>query len=386
MIAVHVNGRPIPARVIVERGSILLPMRSVFQALGATVRYDARGRIIVARDRRHLIVLPLSAPDAVVDGRTVRLAAPARVIAGTAYVPLRFAAEALGARVSYHAREQLVAIRTGMDAGPAPGDVVYGPSGTPSYESPVQYRFYATGGEGGAYRAGDWMQFVLIAPPDGTAVVQLCNIGLQAIMTPESRGSTQYYADVQAPPGYWIPFCPVTATYVSWNGTSTLVPVPLAVALYTRTNAYGSPYYGDYGSPDYGDYGDYGGYGSYYGEPYYGTPYYGDPYQQTQRNNGSYNNGSYGNGHPPTPPPRALLPNEPRASAPTAPPRTSVRPIRVVPAPVHFSAPRNDRLPPQPVYVAPQPQPQPIRVAPPPRSYVPPPRARAPHPHPRSSP
>lgn len=377
MIAVQVNGRPIPAHVIVEGGRVLLPMRTVFQALGATVHYDARGRIIIARTGRHLIVLPLSAPDAVVDGRTIRLAERARVVAGTTYVPLRFAAQALGARVSYRAADRLVAIVTTPQAsGNTSGDIVYGPAGA---QNAVQYRLYASGGEGGAYRAGDWMRFVLVAPPGGTAVVQLCNLGIQAVMSSDGRGSTHYYADIQAPPGYWIPFCPVTATYVSWSGISTLVPVPLAVALYTRTSAYGG-YYGYYGSPYYGDY-NYG-YGSYYGAPYYGQPYY-------PQNNGSYSSGAYGNnGHPPTPPPRALLPNEPRAAAPTAPPRNSVHPIRVVPQPPQDNAPPQYHrvAPPQPVSV-PRPVhvPHPIRYVPPPRSHQAPPRPQ-PHPRPHSSP
>ena len=314
MIAVHVNGRPVAAQAIVSHGHLLLPMRRVFEALGATVQYE--GRIVVARNRSHRVVLPIGMRDAVVDGRTVALETPARIILGTTYVPLRFAAQALGARVSYDAPARLVAITTlASNASTADeGDVVLGPQ-TISAEQPandrVAYSFYTTGDTGNGYRYGDWMHFVLIAPPGGSASIALCNLGIVDGMSPEGQNSTHYEADIPAPPGYWIPFCPVTATYVSWSGITTVVPIPLAIALYTRANnGYETPYYG----------------GPYYGEPYYGGGYYGAPYYTQPA-------------PPPTPVPRSLLPNEPRAVGPTRPPMNSVRPLRPVRKPIREDRP-----------------------------------------------
>lgn len=95
--------------------------------------------------------------------------------------------------------------------------------------TPADYHFYA---DRSSFYRGDWMHFTLVAPPGGSARLQLCNGGYEYPFRSGGYGGT-YEADIPAPLGYSIAQCPVRAIYTSWNGTQTIVPVPLAISLFT---------------------------------------------------------------------------------------------------------------------------------------------------------
>ncbi len=140
-VAVTVDGTPFAstAPALIERGRVLLPARATFTALHAEVSYDAAGRTVFVRRGARVVVITLGSTAARVDGAVVKLDEPARVVEGRTYVPLRFVAESLGARVSYDAAARTVAIvaRSGNEARspaptvedrrPAPGETVGGP-------------------------------------------------------------------------------------------------------------------------------------------------------------------------------------------------------------------------------------------------------------------
>lgn len=326
MLTITVNDRPLDVAAIVERGRVLLPMRATFTALGASVGYDRRGRVIVARSATHALRLRIGARVAIVDGRRMPLEVPARVIAASTYVPLRFVAQAMGAVVGYDARANVVGIWANARGGtavlgtnvvslmPSPNGVVntayptisaslgaqsasreeisltvdgedvtalasfdgstitYMPriglgrgrhtvifsgrtlasrafSASWAFDTSLQappdapalgaydYRFYTSGAS--MYYPGDWMHFTLIAPPGGSAQLQLCDLGYQYALW--NRGSgTLYEANFPAPTGYWIPSCTVTAVYTAWNGQQYYVPIPVIVGIYTGPQAGGA--------------------------------------------------------------------------------------------------------------------------------------------------
>lgn len=101
--AVFVDGRPVrldvPPRL--ERGRVLVPLRGVFEALGAQVVYDPLTDAVVATRSGHVVVLRPGARVANVDGRAVALDVPARVVGGRTLVPLRFVVESLGVQVAW---------------------------------------------------------------------------------------------------------------------------------------------------------------------------------------------------------------------------------------------------------------------------------------------
>lgn len=111
--SVQVDGQALPEAVPVRSGQrLLVPMRSIFEALGATL--DVQGTRILAKRGDSKMEVRLNSNLALVNGRSVVLEEPARLVGGKTMVPLRFVAEALGAKVTY--TSGLVSIVTVADA------------------------------------------------------------------------------------------------------------------------------------------------------------------------------------------------------------------------------------------------------------------------------
>ena len=109
-IAVYVDGRAVtfdqPPLVI--GGRVLVPLRGVFERLGATVDWQAERRLVTARRGSTVIVLQPDHVAAEVSGRSVRLDVPATIVGGRLLVPLRFVSEALGAGVDWEPNARVV--------------------------------------------------------------------------------------------------------------------------------------------------------------------------------------------------------------------------------------------------------------------------------------
>lgn len=114
-IQVNVNGSPVGftniAPVEVD-GAVLVPLRGVFEAMGASVDYDGASHTITATKGRQVVVLPLGSTTASVDGQPATLSQPARVQDGATLIPLRFVAEALGGYVQWESANNTVDIST----------------------------------------------------------------------------------------------------------------------------------------------------------------------------------------------------------------------------------------------------------------------------------
>lgn len=98
---VVVNGVLLKAPVREVGGSLLLPMRAVFEALEAEVRWFPAAQQIIATRGSTTVQLWIGRSVAIVNDREIRLAAPPTLAAGTTYVPLRFPAEAFGGDVKW---------------------------------------------------------------------------------------------------------------------------------------------------------------------------------------------------------------------------------------------------------------------------------------------
>ncbi|MBM3499234.1 MAG: copper amine oxidase N-terminal domain-containing protein [Armatimonadetes bacterium] len=111
-IGVVYNGRPLPtsAPPIEQDGRVLVAVRDIFEALGADVEWNAATRTIRAQRAQAVILLTIGSTTASVNGRAVPLAVPAQIKGGHTYVPLRFVAEATGAKVGWVAETRTVAI------------------------------------------------------------------------------------------------------------------------------------------------------------------------------------------------------------------------------------------------------------------------------------
>jgi len=94
-------------------GRVLVPLRGVFEQMGANVDWDAANQTVIANGNGKDIKLRIGAHNAWVDGTRTHLDVPAQVIGGSTMVPIRFLSETLGADVRWDERDQLVLIDTG---------------------------------------------------------------------------------------------------------------------------------------------------------------------------------------------------------------------------------------------------------------------------------
>jgi hypothetical protein len=114
-------------------GRLLVPLRGVFERLGANVRWEPAAQRITATTSAKTIELVVGQRDAAVDGKPVVMDVPPMVIQGRTMVPLRFVSEALGAFVQWQAATRTVSITLPV-AEPAPP----GYRATPAAPTPAQ--------------------------------------------------------------------------------------------------------------------------------------------------------------------------------------------------------------------------------------------------------
>lgn len=109
-LSIVMDGNKVDAQPVMVDGRVMVPLRAVFEGLGASVNYDAKKQFIQAEGAAHKIALTLGQPQATVDGKEVKLEAPARMIDGKTMMPLRFVAEAFGATVKWDGATKTVHI------------------------------------------------------------------------------------------------------------------------------------------------------------------------------------------------------------------------------------------------------------------------------------
>ncbi len=115
VIAVDVNGQALQFQGVAPQefnNSVFVPLRGVFEALGATVNYDSTTSTITASKSTTNVILQIGSTIASVNGQTQMLSQSARVVNGNTLVPLRFVAQALGAQVSWDESTNTVQIFT----------------------------------------------------------------------------------------------------------------------------------------------------------------------------------------------------------------------------------------------------------------------------------
>jgi len=115
-INVTVDGQPVsfsggmgPRSV---NGRVLVPLRGVFEQMGAYVQWNPATRDVNATRGDSDVRLHIGDRAATVDGRQVTLDVPAMIINGATMVPIRFLSESLGAEVRWREAERLVLIDT----------------------------------------------------------------------------------------------------------------------------------------------------------------------------------------------------------------------------------------------------------------------------------
>jgi len=107
-ISVQFNGNTVNLNppALERAGRVFVPLRGVFERMGATVVYD-NGQIN-ATGRGHNVSLTIGSNQAVVDGQTQMLDVAPFIIGASTYVPLRFLSQSLGAQVNWDNNNDVV--------------------------------------------------------------------------------------------------------------------------------------------------------------------------------------------------------------------------------------------------------------------------------------
>jgi len=84
---------------VIENGSVLVPLRMIFEQLGAEVRWEAVTKTSTVTKADTRIILQVDKDTALVNDQPVQLEQPIREINGEPFVSLRFAGDTMGARL-----------------------------------------------------------------------------------------------------------------------------------------------------------------------------------------------------------------------------------------------------------------------------------------------
>lgn len=114
-VKVIINGNQVDMDTLKVEGRLLVPIRAVSETIGAKVTWNGDTEMVVIT--RGLKNVSLCVPDsgrspgwAMVNGQSVDLDVPAKLVKGTTYVPLRLLSEGLGAEVEWDGTTQTVSI------------------------------------------------------------------------------------------------------------------------------------------------------------------------------------------------------------------------------------------------------------------------------------
>ncbi len=122
-IRIQVNGEfvEMDAKPFIENDRVLVPLRGVFEKLGAVVEWfeEEQAEVVSVADLTIRLIIGqhsaevVKADDAGPVTETVRLDVPARIKEGRTFIPVRFVAEALGADVTWDDVHRTVILETG---------------------------------------------------------------------------------------------------------------------------------------------------------------------------------------------------------------------------------------------------------------------------------
>ena len=113
-IRVMVDGAELAFDVdpVIENDRTLVPMRLIFEALGAKVDWDEATRTALAVKGDVKISITIDSAELMKNSKAVALDAPARLIGGRTLVPVRAVSEGMGAKVDWDEASRMVQIVT----------------------------------------------------------------------------------------------------------------------------------------------------------------------------------------------------------------------------------------------------------------------------------
>lgn len=111
-IQVTIDGAPlifdVPPQIVDDR--TLVPMRAIFEALGAEVEWDSSTRTVTSEKDDTVVKMTIGSADMLVGTKTVKLDVPPQIIDDRTLVPVRAVAESFGADVDWNSSTRTVVI------------------------------------------------------------------------------------------------------------------------------------------------------------------------------------------------------------------------------------------------------------------------------------
>ncbi|CAH2213476.1 copper amine oxidase N-terminal domain-containing protein [Tepidibacter aestuarii] len=111
---ITLNGKPMNFSTdpIIENGTTLVPMRTIFEALGATVEWKSEDKSVYAVKDDINVWLQQDNPIAKINDQEFTLAVAPKVVNGTTLVPIRFITETFGGKVYWNGDSKKIIIIT----------------------------------------------------------------------------------------------------------------------------------------------------------------------------------------------------------------------------------------------------------------------------------
>lgn len=154
---------------LLKSGSTLVPLRGIFEALGAQIEWDGATQTVTGVKDDITVKLTIGQAVAYKNGAEVQLAVPGEIINGRTMVPLRFVSEALGAQVGWDGTSRTITI-TSVTAHKTPAEE-------------VAYFHFIDVGQGDAILLTDGESVILVdgGPRNSGVVDYLKGLGIDTI-------------------------------------------------------------------------------------------------------------------------------------------------------------------------------------------------------------
>ncbi|MFK4301031.1 MULTISPECIES: family 10 glycosylhydrolase [unclassified Paenibacillus] len=137
-IEIILDGQPLQSDAlpyIVQGANVtMVPLRVISEGLGAQVNWSASSGTVTITAQDKNISMENGGQSAMVNGKSVRLDASARMTSGRVMVPLRFVGEELGLKVDWQASERVITLNSGKE-GAATGGTTSSGGGSSSNTS-----------------------------------------------------------------------------------------------------------------------------------------------------------------------------------------------------------------------------------------------------------
>ncbi|OIA99308.1 copper amine oxidase [Paenibacillus sp. LC231] len=106
-----------PQAPVMIQGRVMLPMRSIFEALDASVKWNQKTKTVTATKDGTTVILKINSKTATINNKTVALDVPAKNLKGNTMVPVRFVSEALGQKIGWNSKTKTVTVKTTNNSG-----------------------------------------------------------------------------------------------------------------------------------------------------------------------------------------------------------------------------------------------------------------------------